>query len=71
MMILSYLIGQRFYTVPYDIKRILGYLILAIVLSGISLNTNTNYFINTFLVLLFLGSVVLLENNELKKLLKR
>jgi len=71
MMVLSYAIGQRFYTVPYDIKRILGYLTLAILLSIISLNTNTNYYINSFLVLLFLGSVVLLENSELKKLLKR
>ncbi|MFH4963764.1 oligosaccharide flippase family protein [Gaetbulibacter sp. M235] len=71
MMILSYVIGQRFYTVPYDIKRISGYLMLAIILSVISLNTNANYYINTVLVLLFLGSFVLLENSELKKLLKR
>jgi len=71
MMTLSYVIGQRFYSVPYDIKRILGYLALAIILSLISLNTSTNYYINTFLVLLFLGSIGLFEKNELKKLLKR
>jgi len=71
MMVLSYLIGQRYYTVPYDIKRILCYLIVSIVLSILCLNTNANYYINTFLVLLFLGCVVLLEKNELKQLLKR
>ncbi|WP_339916149.1 oligosaccharide flippase family protein [Yeosuana marina] len=71
MMILSYLFGQRYYKVPYDTKRIVGYLMLAIILSIISLNTNANYYINTFLVLLFLGSTVLFEKNELKQLLKR
>ncbi|WP_338357722.1 polysaccharide biosynthesis C-terminal domain-containing protein, partial [Yeosuana marina] len=71
MMILSYLFGQRYYKVPYDTKRIVGYLMLAIILSIVSLNTNANYYINTFLVLLFLGSTVLFEKNELKQLLKR
>ncbi|WP_100613733.1 lipopolysaccharide biosynthesis protein [Confluentibacter citreus] len=71
MMVLSYLIGQRYYAVPYDIKRILCYLTVSIVLSILCLNTNANYYINTFLVLLFLGCVVLLEKNELKQLLKR
>lgn len=71
MMVLSYLIGQRYYTVPYDIKRIVCYLVVSIVLSILCLHTNANYYINTFLVLLFLGCVVLLEKNELKQLLKR
>tara|TARA_R110000868_G_scaffold195442_4_gene441121 strand:- start:6737 stop:8161 length:1425 start_codon:yes stop_codon:yes gene_type:complete len=71
MMVLSYLMGQNHYNVPYDLKRIVGYLMLAIVLSIISLNTNTNYYINTFLVLLFLGLTMLFEQNELRKLLKR
>ncbi|WP_372754761.1 lipopolysaccharide biosynthesis protein [Mariniflexile sp.] len=71
MMVLSYVIGQKYYKVPYDLKKILGYLILAIILSVITLNTNANYYINTFLVLLFLGSIMLFEKNELKRLLKR
>ncbi len=71
MMIVSYLFGQRYYKVPYDTKRIVGYLMLAIILSIVSLNTNANYYINTFLVLLFLGSTVLFEKNELKQLLKQ
>src|SRR5690606_32886083 len=48
MMVLSYLIGQRHYTVPYDLKRILCYLTVSIVLSIVCLNTNANYYINTF-----------------------
>ena len=71
MMILSYIIGQKYYRVPYDLKSILGYLILSIVLSIISLNTNTNYYMNTFIVLLFLGIIGISEKKQLKQLLKR
>ncbi len=71
MMILSYLIGQKHYNVPYDLKSILGYFMLSVILSIISLNTNANYYINTFLVLLFLGLTVLFERKQLKRLINR
>ena len=71
MMIASYVLGQKFYPVPYSLKSILGYLLVAIILSVIALNTNANYYINTMLVLVFLGLVVFLEKNEIKQLLKR
>ncbi|WP_345190958.1 lipopolysaccharide biosynthesis protein [Algibacter agarivorans] len=71
MMIVSYVLGQKFYPVPYSLKSILGYLLFAIMLSIIALNTNANYYINTMLVLVFLGLVVFLEKNEIKQLLKR
>jgi len=71
MMILSYLIGQKHYPVPYDLKKIIGYLVLAIILSLIALNANSNYYLNTALVFLFLGIVFFLEKNEMKQLLKK
>ena len=71
MMILSYYLGQKHYPVPYNLKIILGYLILAIGLSIIALNTNANYYINTGLLLVFLLLVGFLEKNEIKQLLKR
>ena len=71
MMILSYCLGQKHYPVPYNLKIILGYLILAIGLSIIALNTNANYYINTGLLLVFLLLVGFLEKNEIKQLLKR
>ncbi len=71
MMVLSYVLGQKFYSVPYSLKSILGYLFFAILLSVIALNTNANYYINTMLVLVFLGLVVFIERNEIKQLLKR
>ena len=71
MMLVSYFLGQKHYPVPYDLKRILGYLIMSIVLSVIALQSNQNYYINTLLVLVFLGLVVLLEKKELKQLLRQ
>lgn len=71
MMILSYILGQKHYSVPYNVKRIVSYLVLAIVFSIITLNPKTNYYINTGLVLLFLAIAFLSEKKELKQLLKR
>ena len=71
MMILSYVLGQKFYAVPYKLKSILGYIIMAIILSAIALTTNANYYINTMLVLVFLGIVFISEKDELKQLLKK
>jgi O-antigen/teichoic acid export membrane protein len=71
MMILSYYVGQKHYPVPYNLKSIIGYLVLAIGLSILALNTNANYYINTSLLLVFLLLVGFLEKNEIKQLLKR
>ncbi len=71
MMILSYFFGQKHYAVPYNLKRIVTYLSLAVVLSVVALNTNENYYINTALVLVFLAMVFYLEKEELKQLINR
>ncbi len=70
MMVLSYMIGQKKYKVPYDLRRILSYLILAIALSILTLITNTNYYLNSLLVLLFLAIVIVSEKKELEQFLK-
>ena len=71
MMILSYLLGQKHYPVPYNLKQILGYLFIAVALSIVALSTKANYYINTIIVLVFLGLIVLFEKKEIKRLLKR
>jgi O-antigen/teichoic acid export membrane protein len=70
MMTVSYIMGQKKYKVPYDLKRIMSYLLVAIVLSILTLITNTNYYLNSLFVLLFLAIAILSEKNELKQLLK-
>lgn len=71
MMVLSYILGQKHYKVPYNIKRILAYLLLAILCSVLVLQTHLNYAVNTVFVLLFFGIVLLSEKKEIKQLLKR
>ena len=71
MMLISYLIGKRHYFVPYDIKRIMSYLLLAVIVSSVSYyGFNENYYVSTLLVLVFLAIIVLLEKNDLKHLIK-
>jgi O-antigen/teichoic acid export membrane protein len=66
IMVISYFIGQRFYFVKYDMKRILGYLGLAVLLffcskffSEFSALLRTS--LNTILLLIFSGAVYVLE----------
>lgn len=70
MMLLSFILGQKHYPVPYNLKQILSYLSLAIVLSFVALKTNSNYYLNTLIVLVFLSIIVVIEKTEIKKLLK-
>ncbi|MHC5309733.1 lipopolysaccharide biosynthesis protein [Myroides sp. LJL116] len=54
MMIISYLLGQKYYPIPYDIKAISGYLIASISFSFIYFYFfRENYFIGITFILLF------------------
>jgi O-antigen/teichoic acid export membrane protein len=70
MMILSYVIGQRYYKVPYNLKRILGYIGLGVFLSFLIFNTKNNYFFNTIFIIVFLVIALISEKKELKQILK-
>ena len=70
MMVLSYLIGQRYFRVEYNLKKFGGYLGLALILYLISLFvTPGNHFLSiafhTFLLILFAFAVVLAERPAL------
>jgi O-antigen/teichoic acid export membrane protein len=75
MMVVSYFLGQKYYPVPYPVKRILTYFLIAFVIYFISIYTYTitpllKYLINTVLLLIFFASVFMLENSELISLFK-
>jgi energy-coupling factor transporter transmembrane protein EcfT len=75
MMVVSYFLGQKYYPVPYPLKRILTYFLIAGIIYLISIYTNTfisvlKYIINTFLLIIFFLSVFMFENSELKSLFK-
>lgn len=72
MMVISYFLGKKHYSVPYNTKSVLFYLVLASVLSFISFIDafRGNYYIATVLLLVFLSIIFLFEMKELKQLLK-
>ncbi len=75
MMIISFVLGQKHYPVPYDLKRIGTYAIFAAVFFAASYFTESlpsllKYGVNTVFMLLFLGTVFKHEKNDLLKLFK-
>lgn len=72
MMFLSYFFGRKYYAVPYDIKKIGGYLLLSVAFSGVAFYVfEGNLLIGTVLLLVFLLLVILSEKNDLKRIIKK
>ncbi|MDI9256144.1 lipopolysaccharide biosynthesis protein [Flavobacterium sedimenticola] len=74
MMIISYQMGQKQYPIPYDMNRILGYLGLCILFSGISFYipfVRESYLTKISLVVLFLYFIYHNENETLTRIIKR
>lgn len=72
MMIISYIMGQKHYKVPYNLPRIGLYICVAIVLSGLSyLKLKENYYLSITILLSFITFILVLERKELKQLLNK
>ena len=72
MMIVSYFFGRKYYPVPYDLKKIVGYLLISVVFSSLAFYIfEGNLLIGTLLLLVFLLLVFLSEKNAIKAILKR
>jgi O-antigen/teichoic acid export membrane protein len=72
MMGISYFLGNKYYPIPYDIKKITGYLGLSILFSTISFYYfRENYFVGIPLLLAFLYFIYHNEKETLNKILKR
>ncbi len=72
MMGISYFLGNKYYPIPYDIKKITGYLGLSILFSIISFYYfRENYFVGIPLLLAFLYFIYYNEKETLNKILKR
>ncbi len=75
MMVVSYFLGQKYYPIPYNLKRIFSYFLVAGILFFISkftsnLHTGIKYLSNTVLLIIFLSTVYMYEKHELKRLFK-
>ncbi|QAA82436.1 polysaccharide biosynthesis protein [Aequorivita sp. H23M31] len=72
MMVLSYLYGQKYYRVPYDLKKTGGLLFLAILFSGISFyGLRGNIWVGTLLLLVFVAILVYSEKNEFLRIIRK
>lgn len=75
MMIISYFLGQKYYPIPYNIKRMATYFLVAAIIYIFSIYTSNQlpvikYLLNTIFILSFVYSVFLFEKSELKSLFK-
>lgn len=71
MMILSFYWGQKYYPIPYNLKKIVGYIVLAIAFSMISFyGFRENYVVGINLLLIFTGIIYFGEKEELRKIIR-
>jgi hypothetical protein len=72
MMVLSYVLGQKYYPIPYNLKKILAYLVTStvIVFSSFFL-FDKNIYIGNALFLVFVAVIFYFEKSDLMKILRR
>ncbi len=72
IMTASFFIGKRHFPVPYPIKKILSYLFIGILLSGISyIYFRGNYLMSFILLIVFLSYTFFNEKHELQNIFKK
>ncbi len=72
MTVISYLIGKKYYAIPYKITNIFLYLFLSVGFSYLSfLLFRGNLFISSLLVVLFIGFIGWNERTEIQQILKK
>lgn len=72
MVVLSYYYGRKYYPIPYNLKKIGIYLGLSVTFSVIYFyQFRENYLIGIPMLLIFMGTIYVLEQKELKQLFKR
>lgn len=72
MMIISYALGNKYYPIPYDMKKIGGYLGISIVFSVISFYFfRENYLVGIPLILIFTFFIYYSEKETIRSIIKR
>jgi O-antigen/teichoic acid export membrane protein len=70
IMVISYLLGQKYYPIPYNVKRMVSYLGISVLLVYLSFYIfKQNILIGNLLFVLFLAGVYVMEIKNLKKIL--
>ena len=72
MMVISYILGNKYYPIPYDMEKISGYLGLSILFSVISFyGFRENYFVGIPLLIAFMYFIYHNEKETINKMLSR
>ena len=80
MMVVSYLLGQKYYHVDYDLKRILFYLLFAVAVYGLSVGVNrwlgiesvgARLAVNTVILIGYLGVLAWMNREMVRGILRR
>lgn len=80
MMVVSYLLGQKYYHVDYDLKRILFYLFFAVAVYGLSVGVNrwlgiesmgARLAVNTVILVGYLGVLAWMNREMVRGILRR
>jgi len=70
MMVISYLLGQKYYPIPYNLKRIVSYLLVSVVLVVLSFWVfDRNLYIGNVLLLAFAAGIYYFEKDQVKLIL--
>ena len=70
MMVISYVLGQKYYPIPYELKKIIAYLMTSVLLVVLSFWVfDRNIIIGNVLLLAFAASVFYFEKDQLKHIL--
>ncbi len=70
MMVVSYFLGQKHYPVPYNIKRLGGYLMVSILLASVSFYVyDSNLWIGTGFLFLYIALIFVSEKKQFKKII--
>ncbi|QEC51033.1 O-antigen/teichoic acid export membrane protein [Anseongella ginsenosidimutans] len=72
MMVLSYVLGQRNYPIPYELKKNLQYIGISIILAFLSFTVmDSNIWAGNLLLLLYVGFIYAKEQKNIKRMLNR
>jgi O-antigen/teichoic acid export membrane protein len=72
MTVISYLIGKKYYAIPYKITNIFLYLFISVGFSYLSfLLFRGNLLVSSFLVILFIGFIAWNEKNQIQQIFKK
>lgn len=72
IMVISYLLGQKHYPIPYKLKAMSSYIAASVVMVCVSFWVfNRNIYIGNAILILFLAGMFYLEKNNVKMLLKK